>query len=146
LVQALNFTTGIDFGAAGNLQEFSPIGFSPVADEVSTWSEAPVAELSFRLPPLRHDVRMTIAVFPFLVEDVLPQQACWVFFNGLFVHYQGIKTPVEMAFKIPRELLVPRANRLSFAFPNATAPKDLDLGDDLRLLALSFVRLTAAPA
>lgn len=142
-MQVLNFKTGIDFGAAGNLPEFSPVGFSPIPDDISTWSEASVAELQFRLPPLRHDVQMTIEVFPFLAEGVLPQQGCWVFFNGLFVHYQAIKTPVEMSFTIPRDLLGPRANRLSFALPNATAPKDLNLGDDLRLLGLSFVKLTA---
>jgi len=144
-VQVLNFKTGIDFGAEGNLQEFNPVGFSPTPDDVSTWSEASVAELTFRLPPLRHDVRMVIEVFPFLAAELVTEQACWVFFNGLFVHYERIRTPIEMTFTVPRDLLGPRANRLSFALPNAAAPKDLDLGDDLRLLGLSFVKLTAGP-
>src|ERR1700704_2135413 len=93
-----------------------------------------------RLPPLRRDVRMVIEVFPFLAAELVMEQACWVFFNGLFVHYERIRAPVEMAFTVSRDLLGPRANRLSFALPNATAPKDLDLGDDLRLLGLSFVK------
>ena len=144
-MQVLDFKTGIDFGAGGNLRDFDPVGFSPTPDDVSTWSEAAVAELSFRLPPLRHDIRMVIEVFPYLAEDRVTEQGCWVFFNGLFVHYERIKAPVEMTFTIPREVLGPRANRLSFAFPNAVSPKDLNLGDDLRLLGLSFVKLTAGP-
>ena len=145
-MQVLNFKTGIKFGATGNLKEFSPIGFSANADDVSTWSESSVAELLFRLPPLRHDIRFTIEVFPFLVNNLLTQQNCWIFFNGLFVHYQTVKTSVEMIFTVSRDLLNPRVNRLSFALPNATAPKELNIGNDLRLLGLSFVKLTAGPA
>ena len=144
-MQVLNFKTGVNFGAKGNLKEFDPVGFSAVPDDVSTWSEASVAELCFRLPPLRHDVRFSIEVFPFLADGLIPQQGCFVYFNGLFVHYHSIRTPVELAFTISRDLLSPRANRLSFALPNATSPKELNLGDDLRLLGLSFVKLTAGP-
>src|SRR5690349_1050706 len=146
VVQVLNFRTGIDFGTKGNLKEFDPVGFSPVPDKRSSWSEAPVAELSFRLPPLRHDVRFTIEVFPFLAEGAISQQGCFVYFNGLFVHYHSVKTPVELTFTVARDLLSPRANRLSFALPNATSPKELKLGDDLRLLGLSFVKLSASDA
>jgi hypothetical protein len=145
-VQVLNFKTGIDFGPAGNLKDFDPIGFSPGADDVSTWSEASLAELTFRLPPLRYDVRFTIEVFPFLANGLIAQQNCWVFFNGLFVHFQTIKAPVEMVFTVSREVFSPRANRLSFTLPNAAAPKDLEMGNDLRLLGLSFVKLSAGDA
>lgn len=144
-MEVLNFNTGIDFGPTGNLKEFDPTGFSPVPDAVSTWSEASVAELLFRLPPLRHDVRFIVEVFPYIAEGI-PRQSCWVFFNGSFVHYQTIKTPVEMMFTVSRELLSPRANRLSFALPDATSPKDVGAGNDLRLLGLSFVKLSAGDA
>ena len=140
-MQILDFKTGIGFGATGNLREFSPVGFSANSDDVSTWSDASVAEVTFRLQLLRHDLRFSVEVFPFLAGGLIPQQGCWVFLNGLFVHYQAVKTPVEMSFTVSRDLLNPRANRLSFALPNATAPKDLQLGDDLRLLGLSFVKL-----
>jgi hypothetical protein len=68
-----------------------------------------------------------------------------LYFNGLFVHYQTIRTPVELTFTVSRDLLNPRSNRLSFVLPDATAPNDLNLGNDLRLLGLSFVKLTAGP-
>ncbi len=145
-VELLNFKTGIDFGATGNLNEFSPVGFSLPPDVVSTWSEAAVAELTFRLPPLRHDVRFVIEVFPYLADGLIAAQGCWEFLNGLFVHYSTVKTPVELIFTVSRARLNPGANRLSFALPNATAPKDLALGNDLRLLGLGFVKLTAGPA
>ena len=144
-MQVLDFKSGIDFGGKGNMREFSPSGFSPTSDVISTWSEAPVAELAFRLPPLRHDVRFTIEVFPYLADGLIAQQGCWVFFNGLFVNYSTVKTPVELTFTIPRVRLNAGANRLSFALPNATSPKDLEIGDDLRRLGLSFVKLSAGP-
>jgi hypothetical protein len=144
-VQVLNFQTGINFGTKGNLKEFDPVGFCAAPDAVSTWSEAAVAELAFRLAPLRHDVRFTIEVFPYLADGLISEQGCWIFFNGLFVNYHSVKTPVELTFTVTRDRLAPGANRLSFALPNATAPKDLNLGNDLRLLGLGFVQLSAGP-
>jgi hypothetical protein len=143
-VQVLDLKSGIDFGARGNLAGFDPVGFSPTPDAVSTWSEAALAELSFRLPPLRHDLRFTVEVFPYLANGRIARQSCWVYFNGLFVHYQSIKTPLEIVFSVSREVFHPRANRLSFALPDAVAPKDLEIGNDLRQLGLGFVRLSAA--
>jgi hypothetical protein len=145
-VQLLNLKTGIDFGAEGNLREFDPVGFSATSDSVSTWSEAGTAALSFRLAPTRADLAFTIELFPYLADGRIAQQGCWVFCNGLFVHYEGVRAPIEMRFTVPREGLNPRANRLSFALPDATSPKALKLGDDLRLLGLSFVKLTAGAA
>ena len=145
-MQVLNFETGINFGAKGNLNEFDPVGFSGAPDDVSTWSDASVAELSFRLPPLRHDVRFSIEVFPFLADGAIPQQGCFVYFNGLFVHYQSVRTPVELIFTVARDQLSPRANRLSFALPNATSPNELKRGNDLRLLGLGFVKLSVSDA
>lgn len=141
----MNFKTGITFGANGNLREFSPVGFSSTPDEISTWSEAPVAEVTFRLPPLRHDVQFGIEVFPFLADGGILQQLCWIYFNGLFVHFSAVKAPIEMGFTISRDLLNPRANKLAFALPNATSPQQLNLGEDRRQLGLSFVKLTAGP-
>ncbi|HEX3864589.1 MAG TPA: hypothetical protein VHY35_23130 [Stellaceae bacterium] len=144
-MQVLNFKNGIKFGAGGNLRDYSPIGFSDTPDDVSSWSEASVAEVTFRLPPLRHDVHFVIEVFPYLVDGLLTQQNCWIFFNGLFAHYHSVRAPVEMSFTVSRDLLSPRPNRLSFALPNAISPKDLGVSDDLRLLGLSFVKLNAGP-
>jgi len=146
-VQVLDFNTGIDFGAKGNLREFSPAGFSSDSDEVSTWSEKTFVELSFRVPPLRRDLRVTIEVFPYVpARTSVRKQDCWVFCNGLLVHFCTIVAPSEIEFTMSRELLNPRANRLSFVLPDAASPNDLNLGDDLRKLALAFVKLNAVQA
>ena len=142
-MQLLDLKTGIDFGARGNLKEFDPAGFSPQPDNVSTWSAASTAELTFRLPPMRHDLRFTIEVFPFLGNGALTRQDCFIFLNGLFVQFHSVRTPVELVFTAARDLFSPRANRLSFALPHATSPKELNLGEDLRLLGLAFVKLAA---
>lgn len=145
-MQLLDFATGINFGTSGNLREFSPTGFSDDSDAVSTWSSAATAEILLRLPPSRQDIRFVIEVFPYLAGHNVQRQSCWVFFNGSFVHYDVIKTPVELTFTVARELFSVRSNRLSFALPDATSPRDLGLSDDRRLLGLAFVKLTAAPA
>jgi len=143
-VQVLDFNTGIDFGAAGNLKEFSPAGFSPRPDKVSTWSEKPFVELNFRVPPLRRDLGIKVQVFPFLPEGApVAKQDCWVYVNGLMVHFCSITAPAEVVFTVSREIISPRANRLSFVLPNAISPSELNLGDDLRKLGLAFVKLSA---
>jgi hypothetical protein len=62
-----------------------------------------------------------IEVFPYLGEGMITQQPCWIFFNGLFVHYQSIKLGSEMTFVVSRDLASPRTNRLSFTLPNAAS-------------------------
>jgi hypothetical protein len=144
-VQVLDFNTGIDFGVTGNLKEFSPAGFSPRPDKVSTWSEKPFVELNFRVPPLRRDLGITVQVFPFLPDGApIAKQDCWVYVNGLMVHFCSVTAPTEIAFTVSREIISPRANRLSFVLPNAISPSELNLGNDLRKLALAFVKLSAA--
>ena len=144
-MQVLDFNTGIDFGLTGNLKEFSPAGFSPRADKVSTWSEKPFVELNFRVPPLRRDLGITVQVFPFLPEGApVAKQDCWVYVNGLMVHFCSVNAPTEIAFTVSREIISPRANRMSFVLPNAVSPSELQLGDDLRKLGLAFVKLSAA--
>ena len=140
-MQVLNTEIGIVFGAGGNLDEFSPSGFSPTPDPNSRWSEAPVAEILFRLPPQRHDLRFSVDVAPYLADGRITRQECWVFFNGLFVLHQAIATHTEVTFEIGRDGISPRPQRLSFALPNAVSPRDLGLGGDLRLLGLAFGRL-----
>ena len=143
-MQVLDFNTGIDFGPTGNLKEFSPVGLSPSPDKVSTWSEKPFVELNFRVPPLRRDLGMTVQVFPFLPEGTqITKQDCWVYVNGLMVHFCSVTAPSEIAFTVSREIVSPRANRLSFVLPNAASPSELNLGDDLRKLGLAFVKLSA---
>jgi hypothetical protein len=144
-VQVLDFNTGIDFGLTGNLKEFSPAGFSPRPDKVSTWSERPFVELNFRVPPLRRDLGITVQVFPFLPEGApVTKQDCWVYVNGLMVHFCSVNAPTEIGFTVSREIISPRANRLSFVLPNAVSPSELHLGDVLRKLGLAFVKLSAA--
>jgi hypothetical protein len=146
-VQVLDFNTGIDFGARGNLKEFSPAGFSANADPASTWSEKPFVELNFRVPPLRRDLKITIQVFPFLPDGApVTKQDCWVHVNGLLVHFCSVASPSEISFTVSREIISPRANRLSFVLPDAISPSELKIGDDLRKLGLAFVRLNAAQA
>ena len=143
-MQVLDFNSGIDFGARGNLKEFSPAGFSPNPDQASTWSEKSFVELNFRVPPLRRDLRITIQVFPFLPEGSwVTKQDCWVQLNGLLVHFCTVSAPRDIEFTISRDIISPRANRLSFALPNAVSPSELRLGDDLRQLGLAFVKLSA---
>lgn len=140
-MQVLNGEIGIVFGAGGNLDEFNPSGFSPTPDPNSRWSEARVAELLFRLPPLRQDPRFTVDVSPYLADGRIVGQECWIFLNGLFVLHQAITTHTELTFELAREAINPRPQRLSFALPNAASPRDLGIGNDLRLLGLAFGRL-----
>jgi len=59
------------------------------------------------------------------------------------VHFCSITAPAEVVFTVSREIISPRANRLSFVLPNAISPSELNLGDDLRKLGLAFVKLSA---
>jgi hypothetical protein len=145
-VQLLDFNIGIDFSSRGNLREFSPNGFSATADDGSTWTEQMTAELSFRVPPVRSDLRVTIEATPFIAErSGIAEQDCWIFLNGLFVQFRKLRETAEIVLNLSRDQLALRGNRLSFVLPNAASPYELGFGDDIRLLGLAFVRLTAKP-
>jgi hypothetical protein len=59
------------------------------------------------------------------------------------VYFCSVIAPSEITFTVSREIISPRANRLSFVLPNAMSPSELNLGDDLRKLGLAFVKLSA---
>ena len=97
--------------------------------------------------PLRRDLKITIQVFPFLPDRApVARQDCWIHVNGLLVHFCSVAAPSEISFTVSREIISPRANRLSFVLPNALSPNELKLGDDLRKLGLAFVKLNAGQA
>jgi hypothetical protein len=99
------------------------------------------------VPLLQRNLRLTIQVFPYLPEGSwVTRQDCWVHLNGLLVHFCSVTAPSDIELTIPREIINPRANRLSFVLPNAVSPSELRLGDDLRQLGLAFVKLSAAAA
>jgi hypothetical protein len=64
-------------------------------------------------------VRFSIEVFPYLAEGAIPRQGCFVYFNGLFVHYQSVRTPLELTFTVARDLLSRTRKRLDREAANA---------------------------
>lgn len=146
-MQVLDLDAGIDFGSRGNLHEFSPVGFSKPPDQVSTWTERQTAQLGILMPAgLNADLRITLQATPFLSPRAgVAQQRCWVFWNGLFVHLQTLRTPADIEFAVPREMLHDyAANTLALALPDAVSPNQLRMGADLRMLGLAIVKLTAS--
>jgi hypothetical protein len=142
-VQLLDFNVGIDFSSQGNLREFSPVGFSPLSDDASTWSEQATAGIAFRVPPLRNNLHLTVDVFPFIAEHAgVSEQECWIYLNGLFVQFSRVRERAELSFDLPRDQLALRANRLAFVMPHAASPSELGIGNDIRRLGLAFSRLT----
>ena len=143
-MQVLDFNTGIDFGLTGNLKEFSrpasargPTRSAPGAKAVRR------AEFSGAAAAARsgdHGAGLSVSAG----RRAAHQAGLLVYVNGLMVHFCSIMAPSEIAFMVSREIISPRANRLSFVLPNAISPSELNLGDDLRKLGLAFVKLSAS--
>ncbi len=112
---------------------------------MSTWTEQPNAELLFRLPLARNDLRFTLRATPFLADYAgVTVQECWIFLNGLFAQFCRLTTTSEISFSMPREQLGLRSNRLLLVLPNAISPNELGVGDDLRRLGIACTQFRAA--
>jgi len=103
----------------------------------SRWTEGTRATFIFGLEQLGQGL-LRLKIAPFLAPGKLTEQRLIVELNGEVLTVQTLnkQEPEEYSIELPERLLRER-NVLSFATPDARAPRDLGIGDDPRRLGIN---------
>jgi len=129
-----NVPPRIDFTSA-TADAYLWYGWSGAEDEFR-WNDTREAALVFALNDVT-DVVLQIRMAPFLAPGKVERQRVNVMLNDQRVAALELREPVENTYSIrlPGGVLR-RQNQLVFELPDASAPRDLGVGDDPRFLAI----------
>jgi hypothetical protein len=134
---ALSLGDSIRFGRDGNYTYFEPEGFGPEDSSAHTWNDGYSAILSFQTVAPIERGRISISVDPFIAERV-PSQDLFVYLNGLWMGFSRIRRADVLHCPIGPRYVAPGRNLLALVMPNATSPKEIGTGSDLRRLGFAF--------
>ena len=100
------------------------------------WSEGDEATVVFGLDNIA-DAQLLIRLAPFIVGGKPNEQRISIKLNGQLLETLTLKDPAPLEYSrtLPKQLLQ-RNNVLTFELPDARSPKELNLNDDERKLAL----------
>ena len=123
--------------SSSDAEPFLAQGWSPPEDGCR-WTDGKTATLLFGLSePLPRVVQIELA--PFIVAGKLPEQAVQLFLNDQEIAQWSLTENAVVIQTIPLpQTLLREQNRLDFLLPNASSPRELRLGLDVRRLALKI--------
>lgn len=132
------------FGAGGNAAPYTEAGWSAPEPDF-TWSVGPRSLLRPPMPREAPNYRLTVDAVPFRAAS-LPAQRLEIVVNGTTVAVFDPLPAGESSCDIPGALVNGEPTlEIVFLHPRAASPRDLGIGDDERMLAVSFYRMTLAP-
>ena len=136
--------TLLTFGRTGNIHRFLLDGWS-IPGKRGTWTGAKEAKLKFVVsPPDKGTVILSVTMYPFIVPDRLPHQRVLVHINDKLIGEWMLTEKVKRTHSIavPANHFQGNEVVIGFRFPNAAAPKEMGLSDDVRTLAAQFLDIT----
>lgn len=134
-MNTLGLGDSIVFGRNGNYMSFQPEGFGSEDSSGYTWNDGYSASLKFQVvAPVD---RISINVDPYIAERVSSQDL-FIYLNGLWIGFSRVRQADVLQCPIGPRYVVPGQNVLAFVMPNATSPKEIGLGSDLRRLGFAF--------
>jgi len=128
----------IRFGSGGNYGAFSPQGFAQDDNPTHTWNDGFVASITFQMAAPSAKFYLRIDADPFVVADKVPFQDLSIYLSGLWIGFTRANRGMNIAVAVDVEYLAAGDNVLSFVMPNATRPREIAVGDDVRALGFAF--------
>lgn len=138
----MNYNELLTFGRKGNAKDLTSTGIDFTDDASISWTIQQQCTIEFSLPIPRQDVMLEIDAFPFISVEKVESQQVFVYLNGLFQGFHTFRDRETVKFPIIRSAISSRSTLLSLAIPTAVAPKNLNLGNDLRALGLAFFSMS----
>lgn len=141
------YGTPVRFSRNGNAQRYQGIGWHGPEKYGFTWTREKKAGLFFTIEPPTADLILKIVLKPYLVPGKLDVQEVGISVNDHQLEKLVIRNPAEAEYRvvIPRRLVPGPELRILFDIPTATAPVDLNLGNDVRTLGIAVRRLVIEP-
>ncbi|MFN8007351.1 MAG: sulfatase-like hydrolase/transferase [Terriglobia bacterium] len=144
-----NYSWGalVDFTSKGNGLQFQGLGWSR-AEKTHTWTVARQAHLIFKLPATNSPIRLKAQFLPYLVPGKIATQKMRIFANqNLIKEFEASDPGVqELNLELPAGSLTgSEMSVITFEFPTAIPPANIDESPDVRPLGIALIWLTMTP-
>lgn len=130
----------IKFGVEGNAGPFKGQGWcNPLSEHA--WNNGHKANFNFIIGPPEHDVVFEAQFIPFIHPGKVERQRIKVIVNGRKIT-EWIATEKKIysfQVKIPKEFISSPNMTITFELPDAVAPRAINAGGDIRVLAIAMV-------
>ena len=134
------YGTEITFGEGGNAQYYQGAGWS-FPEKGFTWTDGRDASLLIPVKASKSDLILRAMLFPLLGQSV-KQQRVSIYINGAKVDQWTVDTGGVYGTVVPRELVKNSSLGILFDLPDAISPKELNINEDQRQLAIALRSLT----
>ena len=138
--QAYNLSEPIIFGIEGNAFPYQQYGWSSPEDGF-TWTFGKEAELLMEVKTTQSNLTLTADIHPFLVPEILIKQRVNLYINEKKVGAWNVSHSGEYSITYPAKFIKNKSMKIIFELPDAISPERMNVGSDIRPLALAFKRL-----
>lgn len=133
----------IQFGLAGNAENYQGYGWSVPSDEY-TWSDGNRCSITLIPDTSGTDLILNATFFPYLHRGIIDKQRVTILVDKQragewIINKKGVQTQSVL---ISGSLLTGKELLLEFEFPDARSPVSLNLSPDKRILTLGFIRMS----
>ena len=143
-IPAINYQWGevVTFGFLGNAEDFQGSGWSiPASGHL--WNNGYQASLIFPVDPPLGDIELTASFMPFLHDEEVLSQRVVILINGeslgdWLIEEQGLQ---QKKIIIPKNRITTTPINLTFQFPDAVSPMEMNISNDARTLALAMASI-----
>lgn len=129
----------LSFGNQGQVLDYEPYGMDLTEPKIA-WTTMTTAGFSF-IPDegaARPNLKLRLAVYPFLGGDKIAAQQMFVYLNGIHLGFADIGKSEVVEFPVPRMAISPRGCQLSMVIPTSATPSSLGLSNDIRRLGVAI--------
>jgi len=129
----------ITFDQLGNAVYYKTEGWSN-PEENFTWTFGNSSSLKIPIINNSKDIRLELTAFPFLGGDKIKKQDVKITVNNVNIGQMTFEGNISRTkfINIPNRILNKSIMDITFEFPNAIVPIDLEVNEDSRPLALAF--------
>lgn len=133
----------INFGVLGNAEKYQEKGWS-IPENNYEWNNGHEASIIFQADKPVGDIELVATFIPFLDEDKLKEQRVFIKMNEQEVGKWLINDAgyQQKSLLIPKELINSSIINLTFEFPDAVSPKELNITNDPRIASIAMVSIT----
>ena len=136
----------VAFGMEGNADAFTRGGWgAPFSN--GQWSDGKRAHLEFQVADPGEDVVFLFSMRPFLAPGKLDQQRVTILVNEMNLATLAVTEPQPRGYvlTIPKEWVDSGKILITLELPDAAIPSELGVGEDNRMLGLSFISIWLFP-
>lgn len=130
------YGTVVNLGEGPAGERYKVVGWYP-AEKDFTWTGSGPAVLEMRIQPTQRPLMLKMRLAGMITPGDRPFQPTTVYANGEEIATWDVGLPEDFSARVPKEIaFIGGKLRIELVIPHAAAPKQLNVGDDTRVLGV----------